>query len=145
MVVGNPSVGESQGYRAPALCKALGLTYRQVDYWTRTGLVTPSIEAVSGSGRYRLYSRDDAFRLYVIRCLVDAGVTIQRVRYTLDHLDDAYGGDWGRVTFIVCNGYAHIFENPDEMAMLLRSTKVDAVWPGYFLREHFDAQFSVAA
>ena len=26
------------GYRGPAACKAAGITYRQLDYWARTGL-----------------------------------------------------------------------------------------------------------
>ena len=29
------------GYRGPIACKAAGITYRQLDYWARTGLVSP--------------------------------------------------------------------------------------------------------
>ena len=28
-----------QGYRGPTACAAAGITYRQLDYWARTGLV----------------------------------------------------------------------------------------------------------
>ncbi|MCX8528051.1 MAG: transcriptional regulator, partial [Candidatus Nanopelagicales bacterium] len=31
------------GYRGPVACAAAGITYRQLDYWARTGLVTPSV------------------------------------------------------------------------------------------------------
>lgn len=30
------------GYRAPIALMATGVTYRQLDYWARTGLVAPS-------------------------------------------------------------------------------------------------------
>ena len=42
------------GYRGPTACAAAGITYRQLDYWARTGLVEPSIRAASGSGSQRL-------------------------------------------------------------------------------------------
>ena len=30
------------GYRGPTACSAAGITYRQLDYWARTGLVEPT-------------------------------------------------------------------------------------------------------
>ncbi|MET8755999.1 MerR family transcriptional regulator, partial [Streptomyces sp. NPDC004667] len=30
---------EQVGYRGPTACAAAGITYRQLDYWARTGLV----------------------------------------------------------------------------------------------------------
>ena len=29
------------GYRGPQVCKIVGITYRQLDYWARTELVRP--------------------------------------------------------------------------------------------------------
>ena len=40
------------GYRGPTACNAAGITYRQLDYWARTGLVEPTVPgapAPSGS------------------------------------------------------------------------------------------------
>ncbi len=34
-------VPEDSGYRGPVACSVAGITYRQLDYWARTGLVTP--------------------------------------------------------------------------------------------------------
>ena len=42
------------GYRGPTACSAAGITYRQLDYWARTGLVEPSVRAAHGSGSQRL-------------------------------------------------------------------------------------------
>ena len=36
-----PVLDEDAGYRGPTACKAAGITYRQLDYWARTGLVEP--------------------------------------------------------------------------------------------------------
>ena len=35
--------GDPVGYRGPTACSAAGITYRQLDYWARTGLVEPSV------------------------------------------------------------------------------------------------------
>ena len=32
-----------EGYRGPAVCKIVGVSYRQLDYWARTGLVEPTV------------------------------------------------------------------------------------------------------
>jgi DNA-binding transcriptional MerR regulator len=75
-----------QGYRVPDVCKIVGITYRQLDYWARTDLVTPSIRDASGSGTQRLYSFQDLVTLRVIKNLLDTGVSLQRVRKAVEHL-----------------------------------------------------------
>jgi DNA-binding transcriptional MerR regulator len=75
-----------QGYRVPEVCKVVGITYRQLDYWARTGLVTPSVRDAQGSGTQRLYSFHDLVTLRVIKNLLDTGISLQRVRKAVDHL-----------------------------------------------------------
>ncbi|CAM5258897.1 hypothetical protein SFUMM280S_00482 [Streptomyces fumanus] len=41
---------EQIGYRGPTACAAAGITYRQLDYWARTGLVEPSVRPATGPG-----------------------------------------------------------------------------------------------
>ena len=53
MLFGDPLEGletDEVGYRGPIACSAAGITYRQLDYWARTGLLQPSIRAARGSG-----------------------------------------------------------------------------------------------
>ena len=45
-----PVIDEETGFRGPTACKAAGITYRQLDYWARTGLVEPSVRNARGSG-----------------------------------------------------------------------------------------------
>ncbi|MDP9116798.1 MAG: MerR family transcriptional regulator, partial [Actinomycetota bacterium] len=58
------------GYRGPTACNAAGITYRQLDYWARTGLVAPTIRSASGSGTQRLYSFKDILVLKVVKRLL---------------------------------------------------------------------------
>jgi DNA-binding transcriptional MerR regulator len=74
------------GYRGPAVCEVVGISYRQLDYWARTELVSPSIRNAKGSGTQRLYSFEDIVRLRVIKRLLDAGVNLERIRAALDEL-----------------------------------------------------------
>ncbi len=75
-----------QGFRVPDVCRIVGISYRQLDYWARTELVTPSIRDARGSGTQRLYSFQDLVALRVIKRLLDAGVSLQRVRTAVDYL-----------------------------------------------------------
>jgi hypothetical protein len=56
-----------QGYRGPTACNAAGITYRQLDYWARTGLIEPSVRGATGSGTQRLYSFRDILILKAFR------------------------------------------------------------------------------
>lgn len=38
-----PDPVDARGYRGTVACAAAGITYRQLDYWARTGLVRPSL------------------------------------------------------------------------------------------------------
>ena len=39
------------GYRGPQVCKIVGITYRQLDYWARTDLVRPSVWTRTAAAR----------------------------------------------------------------------------------------------
>lgn len=72
-----------RGFRGPDACAHSGITYRQLDYWARTGLVVPSVRSAGGSGTQRLYSRDDVVDLALVKVLLDAGCSLQLVRTIL--------------------------------------------------------------
>lgn len=75
-----------QGYRAPQVCKLAGITYRQLDYWDRTGLLQPSLIAAQGSGTQRLYSFSDLVQLRMIKGLLDTGLHLNRIRQAVEWL-----------------------------------------------------------
>ena len=77
---------EEEGFRGPQVCKIVGITYRQLDYWARTDLLRPSISEARGSGTQRRYSYRDLLELKVIKRLLDAGVSLQSARRALELL-----------------------------------------------------------
>jgi DNA-binding transcriptional MerR regulator len=74
------------GYRAPQVCTLVGISYRQLDYWARTGLITPSVQEASGSGSQRLYSFSDVVQLKVVKRLLDAGMSLKKIRKAMEIL-----------------------------------------------------------
>jgi DNA-binding transcriptional MerR regulator len=67
-------------YSSTELARLAGVSFRQIDYWTRSGLIEPSIRDAQGSGTYRRYSEDDLLRCRVIRTLLDCGFSLQHIR-----------------------------------------------------------------
>ena len=81
----------TSGYRVPAVLEIVGVTYRQLDYWARTGLVTPSVQAAAGSGSQRLYSFRDILALKIVKRLLDAGISLRNIRTAVKFLAIAVG------------------------------------------------------
>ena len=71
------------GYRGATACVAAGISYRQLDYWARTGLVEPGVRGAAGSGSQRLYSFRDILVLKIVKRLLDTGVSLQNIRTCL--------------------------------------------------------------
>lgn len=80
------SVSKDLGFRGPVAHRVAGITYRQLDYWARTGLVVPEIRGASGSGSQRLYSFRDILLLRVVKRFLDVGISLQQIRIAIDHL-----------------------------------------------------------
>jgi DNA-binding transcriptional MerR regulator len=74
------------GYRAPQVCSLVGISYRQLDYWARTGLIKPSIQMAQGSGTQRRYSFTDIVQLKVVKRLLDAGMSLKKIRSAMSIL-----------------------------------------------------------
>lgn len=88
------------GYRGPIACTIAGISYRQLDYWARTELVTPSIQSAAGSGSQRLYSFTDMLVLKIVKKLLDAGVSLQNIRTAVDHLRSRGVADLSSITLM---------------------------------------------
>lgn len=110
---------EDLGFRGPVACGAAGITYRQLDYWARTGLVTPNVRGAEGSGTQRLYSFRDIMILKVIKKLLDAGVSLQQIRLAVDHLREQGIKDLSQVTLLSDGVLVYEATNDDEIIDLL--------------------------
>ena len=109
------------GYRGPQACKIVDITYRQLDYWTRTGLVSPSVQPAKGSGTQRLYSFNDLLQLKVIKSLTDAGASLQKVRQAIDYVREELDADWAKVTIVADGSGVYACTSDAEVVDLLRS------------------------
>src|SRR5262245_62676411 len=88
------------GYRGPTACAAAGITYRQLDYWARTGLVEPSVRAAAGSGSQRLYGFRDILVLRVVKRLLDTGISLQQIRSAVTYLRQHGANDLAQITLM---------------------------------------------
>jgi DNA-binding transcriptional MerR regulator len=109
-----------EGFRGPQVCKIVGITYRQLDYWARTNLIRPSIADAKGSGTQRRYSYRDLVELKVIKNLLDAGVSLQLARKGIEDIRQNLGEDIASAN-LVMNGLNPVLARSDgEVIDLMR-------------------------
>ncbi len=111
---------ETIGYRGPTACAAAGITYRQLDYWARTGLVEPSVRSAYGAGGQRLYSFRDVVVLKIVKRLLDTGVSLQNIRAAVQHLRSRGIGDLAQMTLMSDGATVYECASPDEVVNLLQ-------------------------
>ncbi|WP_188668477.1 MerR family transcriptional regulator [Tersicoccus solisilvae] len=115
-----PVLDEDAGYRGPTACKAAGITYRQLDYWARTGLVEPAVRSASGSGSQRLYSFRDILVLKVVKRLLDTGVSLQQIRTAVEHLRQRGVEDLAQITLMSDGASVYECTSADEVIDLVQ-------------------------
>lgn len=122
------------GYRGPVACAAAGITYRQLDYWARTGLVTPTVRGAAGSGTQRLYGFRDILVLRIVKRLIDTGVSLPNIRAAVDHLATRSGEDLASLTIMSDGASIYECRSADEVVDLVRGGQgvfgiaVGSVW-----------------
>ena len=113
-------LAEDIGYRGPTACAAAGITYRQLDYWARTGLVEPSIRPARGSGSQRLYGFRDILVLRVVKSLLDTGISLQQIRSAVTFLREHGATDLARITLMSDGASVYACTSRDEVVDLLQ-------------------------
>ena len=69
-----------EAFRTGDVVEILGISRRQLQYWAQTGLVAPSRLTPGG---HRRYSFEDLVALKTAKRLIDAGVSVQRIRSSI--------------------------------------------------------------
>lgn len=118
----------NDGYRGPQVCRIVGVTYRQLDYWIRTDLIRPSVAVAHGSGTQRRFSFADLLELAIVKALLDAGVELARTRRVIDEArrhDDLNG-----VYLLLLDHRIDVYTSVRELVnALVRATGVGVVLP----------------
>ena len=110
----------SEGFSGATVCRLTGVTYRQLDYWARTDLVTPSVASATGSGSKRRYSYRDILEVKVVKSLLDAGVALARARQAVDCLRDGLGVDLATASLVRTSSQSVLAASNGELVDLLR-------------------------
>jgi DNA-binding transcriptional MerR regulator len=107
------------GFRGAQVCSLVGITYRQLDYWARTGLLRPSITDATGSGSQRRYSYSDVLELKVIKRLLDAGLKLQQARQAVECLRGDLGADLASSQLVLVGSRSVLAQSDGEVVDLL--------------------------
>jgi DNA-binding transcriptional MerR regulator len=119
-VDGGEPAWEEIGFRGPQVCRIVGISYRQLDYWARTELLTPSLAEAQGSGTQRRYSYRDLVALKVIKNLLDAGIALKTARVAIDYLRDRLGGDLATASLVLDGSRSVLALTGDDIVDLVR-------------------------
>ena len=117
-----PQTDITLGFRSPQVCAVVGITYRQLDYWDRSGLLGPSLKEASGSGTQRLYTFQDIVTLRVIKRLKDAGTSLHKIRQAFDQLEAEVGQNWREkdITLLSDGTTIYAATSPEDVVDLLQ-------------------------
>lgn len=133
---GMPDLDDAAGYRGVVAAGAVGISYRQLDYWARTGLVEPTVRGAAGSGSTRLYGFRDILVLKLVKRLLDTGVSLQQVRIAIEQLRESGIEDLSNTTLMSDGASVYLCTSNDEVIDLVsRGQGVFGIAVGKVLRE----------
>ena len=116
-----------QGFSGKRAAEVCGITYRQLDYWTRTDLVQPSLAKAQGSGSRRRYSYRDLLELKVIKTLLDAGIKLESVRSAFAYLKENLGEDVASARLVISGSAAVLVRDGAELIDVVNRTRGQGV------------------
>jgi DNA-binding transcriptional MerR regulator len=133
---GMPDLDDSAGYRGAVAARAAGISYRQLDYWARTGLVEPTVRGAAGSGSQRLYGFRDILVLKLVKRLLDTGISLQQIRVAVNQLRESGINDLAQTTLMSDGASVYLCTSNDEVIDLVsRGQGVFGIAVGKVLRE----------
>lgn len=88
-------------YSTLDVCEQTGVTYRQLDYWTRIGLVAPSLGQATGSGTRRAFSGHDVAVVKVLGAVSGHGVPLNRLDQLVGFLTDLPLQQWTATSIVL--------------------------------------------
>jgi DNA-binding transcriptional MerR regulator len=109
-----------KGFTGPQTCKIVGISYRQLDYWTRTGIISPSLAQAKGSGSRRLYSYKDLLELKVIKRLIEAGIALSSIKKAVKYLRNELSETLGQVNLVIHGPDVFVASDSEELFSILK-------------------------
>ena len=109
--VSEPYEGDEPGFSGKQAAEIIDVSYRQLDYWTRTDLIRPSIDPPGGRRRY---SYRDLIELKLVKTLLDAGVKLETIRDAFRYIRDELGEDLSSAKLVLA-GHSAVLVQEDEL------------------------------
>ncbi|MDO5052466.1 MAG: MerR family transcriptional regulator [Pseudoclavibacter sp.] len=133
---GLPDLDPDTGYRGAVAARVAGITYRQLDYWARTGLVEPTVRGARGSGSQRLYSFRDILVLKLVKSLLETGISLQQIRTAVEQLRETGVVDLAQTTLMSDGASVYLCTSNDQVIDLVnRGQGVFGIFVGGVLRD----------
>lgn len=99
----------------------VGISYRQLDHWDRTGLVKPSRAEARGSGSRRRYSYGDLLELKIVKKLLDSGMSLKGIRRIFNYLRENLKSDIVTANLVIDGSSVVLVGNDEELIDLLQN------------------------
>jgi DNA-binding transcriptional MerR regulator len=109
-------------YTATEAARIAGISYRQLDYWDRTELISPSAAEAHGSGSRRSYSHRDLIDLCIVKAMLDANIALSAVRTAMLVLQRHQDLDVRNLTLVMSGRDVRLCSQ-DELVDLVRSQR----------------------
>jgi len=109
------------GFSGKSTAEIVDITYRQLDYWARTDLVKPSLTKAQGSGSRREYGYRDLLELRVIKSLLDAGITLKKIRKVFVYVRKNLGEDIASANLVIDGSSSVLVNTGKELIDILQN------------------------
>jgi len=133
------------GFSGTRTASIVGISYRQLDYWTRTGLVRPSLTDAAGSGTRRQYSYRDLLELRVIKNLLDAGIRLEAVREVFSYLREHVTSDIASAHIVISGSSVQLCDENGLIDVLKKGQGVLNVLAVATVKDEVDAHLESEA
>jgi DNA-binding transcriptional MerR regulator/predicted RNase H-like HicB family nuclease len=111
---------DRQGFGVAAVLRLTGVSYRNLDYWARTGLVRSSVRSARGKGTRRVYAFEDLVALRLVRKLRQAGIPLQAIRRAVRYLQAHVDRPLSRIA-LVADG-SRVLARTDDPKRMIEAT-----------------------
>lgn len=135
----NPLMGYS-GSQASAI---VGITYRQLDYWARTGLVRPALSEAQGSGSRRHYSYRNLLELRMVKSLLDAGIRLEAIRESFEFLRKNTDDEISSAHLVISGGSVVLCQGEDLVDVVRKGQGVLNLLPLAQVKQDVDGRIGV--
>jgi DNA-binding transcriptional MerR regulator len=132
-------MAQPSGFSGTKAAQVVGISYRQLDYWARTDLVTPSLAPATGSGSRRAYSYRDLLELKAIKNLLDAGIKLEAVRDVFAYLRQELQEDVASATIVIDGAQVLVCEGDQWIDAMRNGQGVLNVLPLASVKSQIDA------